>query len=138
MLVSPTVENLDYYPVSSIACVLTLGYLLIDLLIQLIILKDMSPLGKQNIIHHVLTSMIIILCLLSGQDLPKLVNVALLCELSGFFMYIRELKGKHTWKGLGFTINSVLFFLSFTLVRVLLFPLLIVSHLKCKTLYNFS
>ena len=138
LLVSPTSENLFYYPVTSIACVTTLGYLFVDLLVQVVLLKDTSPLGKQNIVHHLLTSVIIILCLLSGQDLPKLVNVALLCEVSGFFMHLREIKGKHTWKGVGFTINSVLFFLSFTLVRVLLFPLLIVSHVKCKQVYNFE
>lgn len=138
LLIHPTEQDLDYYPITSLAAVFTVGYLCIDLFTHTVWLKDFSPLGKQNIFHHTLTSIIIMIGLFAGEGYPKLVIVCLLCEISGVFMHLREIKGKHTWRGLGYTINAICFFFSFTLVRIVMFPMIINSNIRMVSLYDFE
>lgn len=97
-----------------------------------------SALAMQEYFHHGVVTSILFLGLLGGMHMPKLIVVVLLCEFSTIFLHIREMHGKYEWKGLVSNINSVVFFLTFTVVRPILFPLAILSHIKMGQLYNFS
>jgi hypothetical protein len=138
LLWSPTAANLDYYPVTSMGGVFTISYMIFDFTTQVFWLKDFSPLGKQHIIHHTLAISMVVMSLLSGEHFPKMVMVALLSEFSAIFMFIREIKGKTSWKGIYNTINTSLFCLTFTLTRVILFPFMIYSHSKLVQMYDFG
>lgn len=70
--------------------------------------------------------------------MPKLNVIVLLCELSTIFLHIREIKDKATWKGLFATLNTGIFFICYTMVRVVLFPFAIYAHFKLATLYEFN
>lgn len=137
-LFSPNKQNLDYYPITSQQCMFTLAYLVYDLFLQTIVIEDFSQLGYQQHFHHVFASTILVVGCLGGMHQPKLMVVVLMCELSTIFLHIREIKGKTTWKGIFATLNTGIFFICYTLVRVVLFPFAIYAHFKLATLYDFS
>ena len=95
VLISPTKENLDYYPFTSIATMFTIAYMIFDFSTQTFWLKDFSPLGKQHMCHHILATYIGLSGCIAGQHMPKLFVAALICELSSVFLFIREINGKH-------------------------------------------
>ena len=65
-----------------------------------------------------------------GFAMPKLYQISFLCELSQVFFAIREFKGKATWTGPWAMVNNILFFVSWTLVRTILFPMTLIAHYR--------
>ena len=116
----------------------TVGFMIFDFITNCFWLKDFTPLGKQYIAHHFIASLIVIMSSISGEHCPKLVVVTLLCEISGIFLMIRDVMGKNSWTGFWSHLNMGLFFVSYTLVRMVMFPFCIYSHIKLSTLYDFD
>ena len=73
-----------------------------------------------------------------GFAMPKLYQISFLCELSQVFFAIREFKGKATWTGPWAMVNNILFFVSWTLVRTILFPMTLIAHYRATYLYDFA
>jgi hypothetical protein len=71
LLISPTKANLDYYPITSIAGMFTIGYMIFDFFTLVVWLKDFSPLGKQHMGHHVLSIYIVVVGCIAGEHMPK-------------------------------------------------------------------
>lgn len=138
LLYSPIEANMDYYPINTIAGTFSVAYMLFDLTTQTLWLNDFSKLGKQHIVHHIIATYIIVMCALSGEHMPKLVHVAFICETSGVFLHIREIKGKDSWTGTFAFLNSLGLLLSFTFFRVIIFLLCIISHWKMASVYDFA
>jgi len=120
-------------------CTFTMSYFCFDLVTMIFVLKDSNnSLGRQHIIHHFVGIFIGMLALLGGMQMPKLFSVAMICEFSQIFMNLRNIMGKNKWKGQIATCNQVAFFLSYTMFRVMLFPMLIYSNVKCSYLYDYE
>jgi hypothetical protein len=130
LLISPTKENLTYYPLNSQMMMFIIAYMVFDFLVQMFIVKNNTPLGKQYYVHHVVVCFIAILALLMGMAMPKLFQLSMLCELSTLFINLRDIIGKKEWKGFLANVNAVCFIVTFTLIRVLMFTILIYSHFK--------
>lgn len=138
LLYNPIEANMDYYPLNTIAGAFSVAYMIFDFTTQVFWLKDFTPLGKQHIVHHFIATYIIVMGAIAGQHMPKLVHVAFICETSGIFLHIREIKGKNAWTGTYSTLNSLALLLSFTFFRVVIFLLCIISHWKMASLYDFA
>ena len=67
--------------------------------------------------------------------MPMLTHIAMTCELSQIFLNIRNVIGKEA-TGAFPLINTVFFFVSYTLLRVVLFPLLIALHYEGSKQYD--
>lgn len=67
--------------------------------------------------------------------MPQLTHVAMTCELSQIFLNIRNVMGKES-TGLIPLVNNLLFFVTYTVFRIILFPWLIASHIQSGKLYN--
>jgi hypothetical protein len=66
-LVSPTAQNLDYYPMTTHAAMFSMGYLIMDLFAQAFYIKDFSAVGIQSQIHHLMAILILSLGLAHGE-----------------------------------------------------------------------
>ena len=111
------------------------GYLTFDLVMQLFFYQDFSPLGIQNIVHHFVSYVCYFAAMRGGRTMPLLTHLAMICEVSQVFLNIRNTIGKES-TGLFPLINNLVFFITYTLFRVVLFPWLIVCHFKSAKLYD--
>merc|ERR1712194_371237 len=97
------------------------AYWCMDFINYTLVLKDWSPTANQMRIHHVIG----VFNCFSGVHITaiaKIGHLALICEASNIFLNIRDLMDKNTWSGIWATLNNLMFFLSYTLTRVILFP----------------
>lgn len=74
----------------------------------------------------------------TGMILPKLFCTSMICEYSGIFMNWRNIMGKDSWKGSLAMANNVMFLVTYTLFRVVLFPMIIYSTWQSGYLYDFN
>ena len=77
-----------------------------------------------------MTILVICLGLAHGEQMIKMINMALLCEFSSIFLNNRAIMGKYLWKGFFSNLNAIIFFMSYILFRMLLFPLILYSCFK--------
>lgn len=91
--------------------------------------KDFSPLGKQNIAHHVITWICFLCAWACGRNFLMESHICMLCEMSQIFLNLRNVLGKNA-TGLIPMINMALFLITYTLFRIVLFPALIVMHFR--------
>lgn len=70
--------------------------------------------------------------------MPNIYQAGMVSEISSIFFMIRTLKGKNDWKGPIATLNMLAFFLSYTVFRVMMFPILILSNVRLSYVYDFS
>jgi hypothetical protein len=138
ILVSPSAKNLDYYPITSIAGMFTLAYMIFDFIGIAFWVEDRSPLGKQMYFHHFAITLITLNAIFAGEHFIKHVIAGLLCETSGISLNLRDIVGKKNWTGITNTINTAFFAIAFTLTRVFLFPMIIYSHLKLRNFYDYA
>jgi len=138
VLFDPEPEYMEYVPLTSMMVVFTLSYFAYDYLVMKFIVKNSeTDLGKQHKVHHIICILLAIFALGSGMMLPKLFCIAMMCESSMIFLNYRNMLGKNNWKGTLSMINSVVFFLTYTVFRIVLFPILIYSHIKYRSIYDF-
>jgi hypothetical protein len=104
----------------------TAAYWFVDLLVILLIRTDRSPTTVQLIYHHVIGIYLMFSACYVGISFPKVSQITLTCEISNFFITQRDIMGKHNWKGPVANLNMLLFFVTYTLSRVFLFPVIIV------------
>jgi hypothetical protein len=69
------------------------------------------------------------MALAGGMHMPQGTHLTMVCEVSQVFLNIRNTLGKHS-KGILPLLNNVMFFISYTIFRVVFFFILIVSHFK--------
>lgn len=62
--------------------------------------------------------------MLTGYGVPSAANVALTCELSTFFLNYRTMYNKDEMNEKIPLVNQIVFFITFTLIRVMIFPIL--------------
>ena len=68
--------------------------------------------------------------------MPLLTHVALVCEISQIFLNIRNLIGKND-DSLISNINKILFFVSYSILRICGIPILLFIHIYSTNFYNF-
>ena len=137
LLFYPEKANVFYMPLEGYCCSYYLGYFVIDFS-NYIYMQDSSPLGRQTMAHHVVVTAILVFALTGGMCMPKLAAVAMICEISQYFLNIRTIMGKQRWTGPYQFANNVAFFLAFTTFRIIFFPFLLRSHIQLALYYNFD
>jgi len=133
ILLSPVKANVDYVPLSSMLVVFTVAYFVFDFVYIAFIFQDNDKLGVQHKFHHIVCISIGIGALIGGMAMPKLYAIAMSCEFSMIMLNYRNINGKHAWKGPVALCNTVVFFLCYTILRVILFPILIYAHWQLAT-----
>ena len=101
---------------------MTVGYLTYDYFIQKYWVCDTSDLGKQMVWHHVMGILSIGVGACAGYALPGIICCQLLVEISTVFINFRSFYDKKDFGKMIPQICQVMFFLSFTLLRVLGMP----------------
>ena len=100
----------------------TTGYLTYDYFIQKYFVKDDSPLGKQMIWHHIVGVNMIVMANIGGYNLPGICNLMLIVEMSTIFINFRSLYDKKDFVKLIPQVLQILFFVSFTVLRMVGIP----------------
>lgn len=83
-----------YKPFYSHLCMVTVGYFAYDLIAQVLLYRDFSPLGVQNIAHHLISFACFGCSLLGGYNFAMIAHITMICEVSQVFNNIRGLIGK--------------------------------------------
>lgn len=68
--------------------------------------------------------------------MPLLTHLVLISELSQIFLNIRNIIGKND-NSLIANINKIVFFISYTILRIIGFPILLYIHYYSMSLYDF-
>lgn len=118
-----------YRPIYSHMIVFSFAYLSYDLFMQVFFYQDFSMLGQQNFVHHIVSFVCYAAALLGGSHMTLTTHLAMLCECSQIFLNVRNTIGKQA-KGMFPLLNNLSFIGSYTLLRIILFPWLIVMHFK--------
>ena len=103
---------------------ISIAFMTVELIVLQKQLKAPSTLNKQTILHHYMAIGGFGVSLFAGYGYSGLSNASLICEASSVFLYIKELYTKETRNSASSQINQALFFVSFTVLRLLLFPYL--------------
>ena len=72
-----------------------------------------------------------------GHAMPIIAQVTFLCEISMIHYNIRTLLGKDA-PGLLALLNSIMFFVTYTIFRMIMWPFFMYALYKSKDQYNFS
>ena len=72
--------------------------------------------------HHIIGLSGFFCCMYAGYGLPSVGNAALLCEISTLFLNYRSMYSKEELNSTMPMINQILFFITFTVIRVFIFP----------------
>ena len=89
------------------------------------------------IVHHVLVISSAVMALFAGYSMPMECQLAMLAEGSNIFLNNRTILGKKNTSNLAL-INNVLFFVSYTVFRILYLPTLIREHLEVTSFYDWD
>ena len=120
---------LTYKPYTSHSIMFSQAYFLVDLFVLLFVFKSNTKLGRQSLVHHGLCILVYIICLLGGRHLPATSQSVMLCEVSNIFLCVRDFMGKKA-TGLASTVNIGLFFVTFTIFRMIFFPAVLIAHFQ--------
>jgi hypothetical protein len=74
--------------------------------------------------HHIIGNTGFFCGLYAGFGMPSVANIALTCEISTFFLNYRSMYSKEQLNDRVPLVNQILFFLTFTIIRVFIFPFL--------------
>ena len=118
---------LTYRPYVSHSIMFSQAFFLVDLFALLFVFTSNTKLGRQSLIHHGLCILVYIICLLGGRHLPATSQSVMLCEVSNVFLCIRDFLGKKA-SGVAPQVNVGLFFISFTVFRMVFFPAVLNAH----------
>ena len=116
-----------FYTVDTVcvkALCITSGYLSYDYILYRFFMNQKDPLNQQTMWHHIIGVSGLFCGLYTGYGIPSIANVALLCEISTIFLNYRTMYSKDELNLPVPLVNQILFFISFTVIRVLIFPIL--------------
>lgn len=104
------------------ACCFTVGYLIYDCYYQLYWVLDPDHMTTQYIFHHVLSISTFVVSLLSGHYFVGVAASSLVCEISSVFLLFKLMASDQKSNSPLAILNQVMFFLSFSIIRMYFFP----------------
>lgn len=127
-----------YRPLYAHTNMWSVGYFAFDSMLLLFVLDDLkTALGKQTLAHHFLGAFCIIGGMYQGHAAPLLAQSCMLSEISGVFLSIRNTIGKDA-EGVFAFVNNIMFFVTFTIFRIIHFPFPIYNYLKSPYEFNWE
>ena len=129
-LFAPTKREMVYYRFNSYSVTFTIAYWFHDFYFIGFVRAENTKTDIQLLYHHAIGSMLLLFCILTGGIITKVAHFTLTCEISNVFITHRDIMGKHDWKGTAANICNMLFFLTYTIFRVMLFPVIIYTTVK--------
>ena len=107
----------------------TCGYLTYDLILLFTVYDQKDKLTTQMKWHHVVGSSGLVAAIYAGYCFPNLGNIALTCEVSTMFLNYRSMYTKEELGKPVPMVNQLVFFFTFTIFRIISFPIIIVYEL---------
>jgi len=110
-----------------------MGYTAFDFWLCVFRIKERTPLVKQTIGHHIVLIMGFSFTFLGGYFVPSLGVLSLYCEISSLFLSYRDLMKDFKDTACKQTLdqlNTIAFFISFTIFRTILFPYILITSVK--------
>ena len=105
---------------------IAMSYLVVDYVTMKTFVKDLSKTQQQFLWHHIIAFTGFGANVLAGFGFPAAGNVTLFCEISGFFLNYKEIIEKKEGKNSTLAqINQICFFITYTVFRMFLFPILV-------------
>ena len=126
-----------YRPFYSHSLMFSLAYFFNEIWLMLFVFKWEGAYTMQSVAHHCVTIFAGFMVQMVGRALPMTSQCSFLCEFSMFFLGIRTIMGKNATGGLAM-VNQFLFFLSYTVFRIVMWPFLMVTMYKSRFTYDFS
>ena len=87
------------------------------------------------IFHHVVGNVCFIISIAGGFAIPMHTHIVMICEFSQVFLNTRNVIGRDA-TGLFPMINTVLFFISYTFLRIYLFVNVILGHMYAERYWD--
>ena len=116
----------------------SMGYFTYDFFMMTFVFEWGGSYFLQSMFHHVLASSFGILTVrYGGRSIPICYQVSMLCEWSMVFLNVRTFLGKGATGTLPL-INNFCFFASYTIFRVIMWPILAYQMYYSKTYYDFA
>lgn len=103
---------------------ISIAFMTVELVILHTKLDNPSILNKQTIMHHYMAITGFGLSLIAGYGMPGLSNASLVCEFSSIFLCMKDMFTKDTRNSFSGIIVQVCFFITFTVFRFIMFPVL--------------
>ena len=103
---------------------ISIAFLTVEFFQYKILIKNPTKLHKQTMLHHIMAVSGFSLSMVAGYGFVGLSNASLVCEFSSIFLNFKDMFTKDTRNSCIGQVNQFLFFLSFTVFRVIMFPIL--------------
>jgi hypothetical protein len=100
-----------------------LGYMTQNYIELRYMINDTDPTSMQLLAHHKMVIPGVFVGIWAGYSSPGISNVACLCEISAIFLNYRSMWSKDLMNDTLPSINNTIFFLSYLVFRVVMFPL---------------
>lgn len=81
-----------------------------------------DPLAIQTLFHHVIGTTGLFVGVMAGYGAAGIANLSVLTEISTIFLNYRSMFSKNELNNLIPMVNQVLFFITYTIFRMFLFP----------------
>lgn len=101
---------------------ITGGYLIYDGIILFCYVKSFDALGLQTLIHHFIGTSGLFIGVMAGWGTPSIGNMSVMSEISTIFLNYRSMFGKEQMQEVLPQINQVIFFITYTIFRMFLYP----------------
>lgn len=108
---------------------LTLGYFVADYFFLFFLSQDYSNLGIQSMVHHMMAIICLLCMLYGGMELPLATQIVMGTEITNVILIIRDRLGKNS-TSLAANINSACLVIFYTVLRVVMMPIVWVQMLK--------
>ena len=116
----------------------SIGYFTYDIFMMLFVFEWGGSFFIQSICHHIMASSFgVVIMRYGGQAIPICFQVSMLCEWSMIFLNVRTFLGKKATGTLPL-LNNICFFGSYTIFRVIMWPILAYHTYNSKTYYDFA
>lgn len=118
---------------STFVVIFSFGYVVFDLIIILTEIRDFSPLGLQNIVHHLISITAACACWVGGGILPSAGAATVLTELSTVLLHVRFYMIKYKKAdGLPFAAVSLAFVAQFFWSRIYILPQVVYTFFRIQ------
>lgn len=96
---------------------------------------DFTELGMQMIFHHIVGNLCFIISVVGGFAIPMHTHIVMICEFSQIFLNTRNIIGRDA-TGIFPLVNNVVFFITYTLLRIYLFVNVISGHIYSERYWD--
>ena len=107
-----------------VSSLITSGYLTYDYILYRFFMDQKDPVNQQTMWHHIIGTSGLFCGLYTGFGIPTIANCAMFCELSTIFLNYRSMYTKEELNSTVPLINQIMFFITFTVIRIMIFPIL--------------